>query len=169
MPSEPSGGTGTRRLHPWSLVFLMAGQLRQFGLPVLLALVLGSRSREAGWQLVTLPVLIPYALFVIFHYLTYNYTFGDGELVVRSGLFFKNERHVPYARIQNLDAVQNALHRLLGVVDVRVDTGSGAGVDATLSVVAWHAYEEMRRRVLDERSTALSAPASLELAPRRST
>ena len=88
MPSEPSGGTGTRRLHPWSLVFLMAGQLRQFGLPVLLALVLGSRSREAGWQLVTLPVLIPYALFVIFHYLTYNYTFGDGELVVRSGLFF---------------------------------------------------------------------------------
>ena len=159
MPSEPSGGTGTRRLHPWSLLFLMAGQLRQFGLPVLLALVLGSRSRESGWQLVTLPVLIPYALFVIFHYLTYNYTFGDGELVVRSGLFFKNERHVPYARIQNLDAVQNALHRLLGVVDVRVDTGSGAGVDATLSVVSWQAYEEMRRRVLDERSTARSAPA----------
>jgi putative membrane protein len=69
-------------------------------------------------------------------------------------LFFKNERHVPYSRIQNVDAVQNALHRLLGVVDVRVDTGSGAEADAMLSVVSWPAYEEIRRRVLDERSVA---------------
>ena len=154
MPSEAAAGSATRRLHPWSPLFLMAGQLRQFALPVLVALVLGSRSREAGWQLVTLPVLIPYALFVIIRYVTYNYTFGDGELVIRSGLLFKNERHVPYSRIQNLDAVQNAMHRLFGVVDVRVDTGSGAQADATLSVVSWPAYEEMRRRVLDERAIA---------------
>jgi putative membrane protein len=69
-------------------------------------------------------------------------------------LFFKNERHVPYSRIQNVDAVQNAVHRLVGVVDVRVDTGSRAEADATLSVVSWPAYEEVRRRVLDERSIA---------------
>ncbi len=74
--------------------------------------------------------------------------------MIRSGLFFKNERHVPYSRIQNLDAVQNAVHRLLGVVEVRVDTGSRAEAEATLSVVSWPAYEEMRRRVLDERSIA---------------
>jgi putative membrane protein len=140
----------------------MAGQLRQFALPVVAALVLGSRSRDTGWHLVTLPALIPYGLFVLFHYLTYNYTFGDGELVIRSGLFFKNERHVPYSRIQNLDAVQNAMHRLLGVVDVRVDTGSGADVDATLSVVSWQAYEEMRRRVLDERAIARDPQAADE-------
>lgn len=136
------------------MLFLFAAQLRQFAVPVLIALVLGSRSRETAWQLYALPLLIPYALFVVVRYRTFNYTFGDGELVIRSGLFFKNERHVPYSRIQNLDAVQNAMHRLLGVVDVRIDTGSGAEADATLSVVSWPAYEEMRRRVLDERSIA---------------
>ena len=146
--------SATRRLHPWSVLFLMAGQLRQFAVPVVIALVLGSRSREAEWQTYALPILIPYALFVIVRYRTFNYTFGDGELVIRSGLFFKNERHVPYSRIQNLDAVQNVVHRLCGVVDVRVDTGSGAEADATLSVVSWPAYEEMRRRVLGERSGA---------------
>jgi putative membrane protein len=77
-------------------------------------------------------------------------------------LFFKNERHVPYSRVQNVDAVQNAIHRLLGVVDVRVDTGSRAEADATLSVVSWAAYEEMRRRVLDERSTLRAADVAEE-------
>jgi putative membrane protein len=134
------------------MLFLLVGQLRQFALPVVIALVLGSRSRETAWQLYSLPILIPIALFLLVRYRTFSYTFGEGELVIRSGLFFKNERHVPYSRIQNLDAVQNAMHRLFGVVDVRIDTGSGAEVDATLSVVSWPAYEEMRRRVLDERS-----------------
>jgi putative membrane protein len=153
MPSEPAPSSVKRRLHPWSVLFLLAAQLRVFAVPVIIALVLGSRSRETTWQIYALPLLIPYALLVVVRYLTFNYTFGDGELVIRSGLFFKNERHVPYSRIQNLDAVQNAMHRVLGVVDVRVDTGSRAEADATLSVVSWPAYEEMRRRVLDERST----------------
>ena len=154
MPSDAAAWSGTRRLHPWSVLFLLAGQLRQFAVPVVIALLLGSQSRETAWQIYALPVLVPYALFVVVRYLTFTYTFGDGELIIRSGLFFKNERHVPYSRVQNVDAVQNALHRLLGVVDVRVDTGSRAEADATLSVVSWPAYEEMRRRVLDERSVA---------------
>lgn len=159
MPSDTLPGAERRRLHPWSVLFLLAAQLRQFAVPVLIALVLGSRSREAAWQIYALPVLIPYALFVIIRYLTFNYSFDAGELVIRSGLFFKNERHVPYSRIQNLDAVQTAVHRLCGVVDVRVDTGSGAEADATLSVVSWAAYEEMRRRVLDERPGKTAAAA----------
>jgi putative membrane protein len=158
MPSD--AGPETRRLHPWSMLFLLAGQVRQFALPVVVALVVGSRSREAAWQIYALPLLIPYAVFLVVRYRTFNYTFGDDELVIRSGLFFKNERHVPYSRIQNLDAVQNAMHRLCGVVDVRVDTGSGAEADATLSVVSWPAYEEMRRRVLDERALARGGGAT---------
>ena len=154
MPSDAAAWAGTRRLHPWSVLFLLAGQLRQFAVPVVIALLLGSQSRETAWQIYALPILVPYALIVVVRYLTFTYTFGDGELVIRSGLFFKNERHVPYSRVQNVDAVQNAMHRLLGVVDVRVDTGSRAEADATLSVVSWPAYEEMRRRVLDERSVA---------------
>ena len=160
MPSDAVPASVTRRLHPWSVLFLLAGGLRQFAVPVVIALVLGSRSGETAWQIYALPVLIPYALVVVVRYLNFNYTFGDGELVIRSGWFFKNERHVPYSRIQNLDAVQNAVHRLFGVVDVRVDTGSRAEADAALSVVSWPAYEEMRRRVLDERSVARDRAAA---------
>lgn len=160
MQSEATTWSETRRLHPWSVLFLLAGQVRQFAVPLLLAVFVGARSDETTWQLFALPVLIPYAGFVVARYLTLTYTFGDGELVIRSGMLFKNERHVPYARIQNVDAVQNAMHRILGVVDVRVDTGSGAEADVTLSVVSWPAYEEIRRRVLDERATGRTSDAA---------
>jgi putative membrane protein len=159
MPSDAQASSDRRRLHPWSVLFLLAGQLRQFAGPLLVALLLGSRSRETTWQLFALPVLIPYAGFVVARYLTLTYTFGEDELVIRSGLIFKNERHVPYSRIQNVDAVQNAVHRVLGVVDVRIDTGSGTEADARLSVVSWPAYEEIRRRVLDERAIARGVDA----------
>src|SRR5688500_18749632 len=98
MPSDAAPGPGTRRLHPWSALFLLNAQLRQFAVPVSIALLLGARSRETDWQIYALPVLIPYALFVFVRYLTYQYAFGDGALVIRSGLLFKNERHVPYSR-----------------------------------------------------------------------
>ena len=42
------------------------------------------------------------------------YAFADEELVVRSGLLFRNERHIRYSRIQNIETVQNPLHRAFG-------------------------------------------------------
>ena len=81
MPSDAAPSAATRRLHQWSVLFLAAGQLRQFAVPVVIALVLGSQSREAAWQAYALPLMIPYALFVVVRYWTFNYTFGDNELV----------------------------------------------------------------------------------------
>ena len=40
MPSDAAPLSATRRLHPWSVLFLLAGQLRQFAVPVIIALVL---------------------------------------------------------------------------------------------------------------------------------
>ena len=148
MPSE-------ERLHPYSILFGLAGQVREFAVPLVLLFVAGSRG--SNWQAASALFLIPYSLIAIGRYFTFRYRYEPHELVIRSGLIFRNERHIPYARIQNIDAVQNLFHRWLGVVDVRIDTGSGNDVDAKLSVVTWIAYEEMRRRVFAERSPAAEA------------
>ena len=50
----------------------------------------------------------------IVRYLTFRIRYEPDELVIRSGLLFRNVRHIPYARVQNLDAVQNVFHRALG-------------------------------------------------------
>jgi putative membrane protein len=146
MPSE-------RRLHPLSFVFDVAGQLRQLVVPGLVVL-LGAGSAGFGWQGWLTLLVIPYALVAIIRLLTFRYRFDPGELVITSGLIFRNERHVPYGRIQNIDAVQNVLHRLLRVVEVRVETGGGDEPEARMRVLPLAALEEMRERVYAGRQVA---------------
>lgn len=111
-----------RRLHPLSILFGLLTDLRSHGLPGLAALVAGG---IAGLDLLWIAlVAAAYLVLPVARYLSRRYRFDDQELVLRSGLLFRNERHLPYGRIHHVDATQNALHRLLGVVDVRLETGS---------------------------------------------
>jgi len=144
MPSE-------RRLHPLSFVFDIVGQLRQLVVPGLVVLV-GAGSAGLGWQVWLMLFVIPYAIVAIIRSLSFRYRFDTGELVITSGFIFRNERHVPYGRIQNIDAVQNVLHRLVRVVEVRVETGGGDEPEARMRVLPLQALEEMRERVFAGRA-----------------
>lgn len=150
MPSE-------HRLHPLSILFSFGALIRNFALPWILLLVT-ARSADWDWQVWTLLFVVPNALVSISRYVSFRYRYDANELVIRSGLLFRNERHIPYARIQNLDAVQNVLHRVLKVVEVRVETGAGRRPEATMSVLPVSAFEEMRRRVFEEKG-AMEVPA----------
>lgn len=161
MPSE-------QRLHPSSVLFSFGKSLRRLALPGLVVLIAGrsaSPSRGFGpfgsssdlevWAML---LLVPAGLLALGKYLSFRLRYEGTELVMRSGIIFRNERHVPYSRIQNLEGVQNVLHRLLGVTEVRVDTGAGAEPEATISVLPIAAFEEMRRRVLAGRVRTAAAP-----------
>ena len=81
--------------------------------------------------------------------------------MIRTGAISKNERHIPYSRIQNVDGVQTVFHRLLKVVDVKVQTAGGNEPEATMSVLPVADFEDMRRRVLEgRRQGAAAATAS---------
>ena len=152
MPSE-SAAPSDHRLHPASILFGLAAQVRWFALPGLLVLATAGSTGWSwwgweAWPIWTMPLLIPYALVSIGRYASLRYRYEANEMVIRTGFLFRNERHVPYARIQNLDAVQNLFHRLLGVVEVRVETGGGQETEAKLSVLPVAALAEMQRRVL---------------------
>jgi putative membrane protein len=150
------------RLHPTTLLFELAKHAKRFALPALLVLVGLSRSSggyggnfgrvPSGWEVWLLVPLVPAVLISIARYLSFRLCYEPHELVIRSGLIFRNERHIPYSRIQNVDAIQNPVHRLFGVVEVRLETGGGKEEEARLSVLPKAAFEEMRRRVFVGRS-----------------
>lgn len=146
MPSE-------RRLHPTSIIFQIGKQFGAFALP-LLFLFIGLGSDEDRWEAYAAIFILPYAGFALTRYLSFRYSYGDTELVIRHGFVFRNQRHVPYDRIQNIDAVQNVLHRMLGVVEVRIQTGGGTEPEATLSVLTPADLDEMRQRVFGSRAYA---------------
>ena len=151
MPSE-------ERLHPVSILFSFGRSLKAFALPGLVGLVIAVRQPGPNVDAWMMLFLIPAAAFAVVRYLSFRLRYEGEELVIRSGIVFRNERHIPYARIQNLDAVQNVFHRLLGVIEVRVQTGAGAEPEATISVLPASALDEMRRRVFAREAAPQAAP-----------
>ncbi|HEY7499924.1 MAG TPA: PH domain-containing protein [Vicinamibacterales bacterium] len=157
MPSE-------NRLHPLSFLFHLGGQLQQLVIPFVLVLVgAGTAGVGSAW---VVPFLVVYALVAILRCLSYRYRFDDSELVITTGFIFRNERHVPYARIHNIDAVQNIAHRALKVVEVRVETGGGDEPEATLRVLPFGALAEMRERVFAGRTPAAASAPDAAAPPR---
>lgn len=148
MPSERQGDL---RLHPSAVVFSSATQLKTFALPLVLT-VFGANRYGGSWLVIAAVVLGGTLLYSLLQYLAFRYRFEASELVVRKGVLFRSERHIPYARIQNLDVAQNVLHRLLGVVEVRVQTGAGNEPEAVLGALRRDALDEMRARVFEQRT-----------------
>ena len=154
MPSE-------QRLHPTTLLFDLAGHAKRFALPAVFVLFGLSRSSGGGggnfarlpdgWEAWLLVLFVPAVLISIARYLSFRLRYEEHELVIRSGLIFRTERKIPYSRIQNVDAIQNLVHRLIGVVEVRLETGGGKEEEARLSVLPHAAFEEMRGRVFSGR------------------
>jgi putative membrane protein len=150
MPSE-------HRLHPASIFFNLGKLAKDMLIPAVVVLFTAGRSDT--WQTIGLILFVPYVLAAIVRYVSFRYRYDEHELVLRSGVFMRNERHIPYTRIQNLDAIQNVLHRMFGVVTVRLDTGAGKEPEGTFSVLPLAALEEMRRRVFVGRAATMEGQA----------
>ena len=156
MPSE-------QRLHPATLLFDLAGHIKRFAVPAVLVIFGASQSSggpggmfgrvPSGWESWLLVMLVPAVIISVARYLSFRLSYDRDGLVIRSGLVFRNERHVPFKRIQNIDAAQNVFHRFFGVVEVRVETGGGKEVEARMSVLPRAAFDDMRRRVFTERGS----------------
>lgn len=154
--------TADQRFHPLTILFALGGELRNFLFPAVLAFMTASQGNQA--ERFFLVFLVPGVVIAVARYFVSTYRYDATELVIRTGLIFKNERHIPFARIQSLDAVQNVLHRICGVVDIKVQTGTTGEAEATLSVLPVSALDEMRRRVFEGRvrvTEASEAPLSV--------
>lgn len=139
-----------RRLHPLSVLFESGRLLKGMLLP-LIVFFFATRPADRGtWFIAFLMAFVAGAVIIaaIVRYVRFSYRYDERDLVVHSGLFTRNERRIPYVRIQNLDAAQNPVHRLLGVTVVYVQTGGGSEPEASLRVLPLAALEEMRSRVL---------------------
>jgi putative membrane protein len=162
MPSDLLVEDRPRRLHPLSLLFGVAALVRRFVVPAVLFLVFARGSEWQRWMLVPFVFLLG-AEVIRYFTLTYRLTSGD-ELIIRSGLFSRTERHIPFERVQNVELVENAAHRMLGVAEVRLQTGSGAEVEAHLRVISRPAVEELRGAILArKRAEGTAAPPSTVL------
>ncbi len=151
------GDLETTFLHPSSLIFTVISQLRQNLIPAIIALF-GAAKGNFTFVAIAGAIFVLSIIAATIRYLTLRYSIQNGELTVQSGLIFRRVRKVPTSRIQNIDLVQNVLHRLLRVAEVRVETASGTEPEATLRVLSLKQVEQLRLKV---RSAADSGVAGI--------
>lgn len=151
MPSDDPGGKTSpptiedwQRLHWATLAVRFGKHARALILPAIIVLLFARKGSPELWLAA---MFVPSVLFELFKYLTLRYRFTDDDLIIRQGLLFRNERHIRFRRIQNIDIVQRPLHRLLGVADVKIETASGSEPEAQLQVLSLEAVARMRQHV----------------------
>ena len=137
-----------QRLHPLSWLFTSAQAAKGFIIPLVLLLFASGGSNYELWAAL---VILPVTAGAVIQYIVFRYDLGEDELVIRDGVFTRTERHIPYARIQNIDLVQNPLHRMLDVALVRIETASGDRPEAVIRVLSLDKVDEMRTHVFADR------------------
>lgn len=82
----------------------------------------------------------------------FTYQVEAKEIRIKSGLLNRNNRSIPFDRIQDVSLEQKLLSRLLGLTTVRFETGSGGGEDGALDALKLSNGEALRDVIRDYKS-----------------
>ncbi|MFM7709215.1 MAG: PH domain-containing protein, partial [Gammaproteobacteria bacterium] len=122
------------RLHPLSWIFHALRAPREIAFLVLVFML-------AGRKAVLLPLITGTVVAVavigwgVIRSRSFRYELLERELLVREGLFVRETRHVPFTRIQAVNERQGLLHRLLGVTELELESGSAGRPEAVMRVL----------------------------------
>ena len=139
-----AAATPEQRLHPLSWLFELFNVLKQFIVPLLFLLFTGRGDRYEFWGLLAAGVMVPLALA---RYYSFRYRIGADRIVIRSGLLQRTVRDIAFTRIQNVSLHRSPLHRLMGVAEVRLETGGGDKEEGRMRVLGLPEAERLRQLV----------------------
>lgn len=159
-PATAEAGARERRLHPWSWLFVLLQQLRQFLIPLVVLVFVGRRAEDSYllWPLVGVAALVASA---VWRFFTFRYRVDADRLVVREGVFERQVRQIPFARIHNVALHQTLLHRAFDVAEVRLESAGGTKAEAEMRVLPI-AEAIALERLIRTRGAAIPAAAGAD-------
>jgi putative membrane protein len=98
---------------------------------------LGGLALVVGWQ--------------IAYVRRYEYRVTADTFDIRSGVFSRREREIPFERIQNVDIAQNVVQRALDIAELRLETAGGNASEATLRYVSREEASRLQELISDRK------------------
>jgi putative membrane protein len=151
--TPPSGAPGPaelpwQRLHPASplanLLPVTLRLVRGMLVPLVTLVVMSRRDGELYRLLVPAGVFFGLSLVLsTLQALTTRYRLAAGRMEIISGFIFRRVRTIDVAHVQNTEVVQPFAHRLLGLVQVKLETASGLKAEGELSALTREKAQEL--------------------------
>lgn len=160
MPDAPEHGG--RRLHPLGLLVGFITGLPQLFFPILAGVFGAGGKDNPRFIPVIIAVVMLFALF--FRWLAWLRTYyhiGEDDIRIERGLISRTTRSIPYDRIQDVSVEQKPLARLMGIGEVKFETGGGEGEDAKLSFVSLAEAERLRETIRARKVDATETMAAM--------
>ena len=135
-----------KRLHPFTLLYRLLVSLPNVALPVIFVLYGGNTG---DWVYIGISVFIGIFILpsILLNYFYFDYSITNNEVIIRSGIFSKKERHIKIERIQNISISQNFLHKILRISKVQLETAGDATTEGVLDSVSIVDSERIREIV----------------------
>jgi Predicted membrane protein len=149
-----------KRLHYFAVLSECLGTLKKLILPLGVSFFtfLQHMSQWIGFALIAAGVLLIYDFF---KWLRFTYEVRGGDFHIQSGVLIRNDRYIRLARIQSVQIQTNLLLRLIGLVQLRLDTADPADKgDVVLSALSRHEAERVRRLIGHGGETDQDLPAT---------
>lgn len=160
-------GSDWKRTAPLGILARLATNLRQAILP-LVALAIGSGGFDEGPALAPVVAVALVGGILFFSWLAWShhrYQVGSDDIRVERGLLSRQTRAVPFDRIQDVSLQEPPVPRLLGLVEVRFETGAGGKDEVRLAYVTRAEAEALRSTVRARREGQAEADAADGAAP----
>ncbi len=162
-PPAPATAPVDAEWHRMSPRFVFVGTLRQLRglvIPAAIILITGNVGR-GGSELILIGIAVVFtvlaALGSLIEWWNFRYALTDRELVVRSGIVQRQERVVPYGRIQAINVSEAPLERVAGIVRVTVETAAGGTADIDIRAIAQDKAPQLREALAAARAQARQA------------
>jgi len=167
----PAEGPGPRRLDPRTLLLYGVrgvGPMLALATPAVISLWREDDPRRTmiGFAIVGglgLLLLAVSALFTWLSWRAFTYEVRPGEVVIARGVIHRSRRSIPVERIQDVSITRRPLSRLLGLAEVRIETGGADADEGKLNSVSL-AEAHRLRAVLRALGVAAARPPAGEAA-----
>ncbi|MEA2528413.1 MAG: putative rane protein [Thermomicrobiales bacterium] len=148
-----------QRLHPAWIILRAVATLRAMVLPLAVVLFTGRSTPELlGFGIAGLFVVGTIATRAAAWW-RFTYSITPQGLRVRSGLLSRQDRLMPFERIQSVDLREGVLERLFRVAQVRIESAAGGGgADVILGAVSREKAAEIRDVLLRGRASVQQPP-----------
>lgn len=150
-----------RGLHPLSVVVNLVPRAWRV-IRALWWLVVAAVVGRGGGSVFDVGLVSLFFLFALgstlVHWWTLRYRVHEGRLEIVVGLLDRSVRTIAPDRVQNVERVQNIFQRAFGLVEVRVDTAGGPGVEGLLSALTVEEADRLVQALEAARPAHAEAP-----------